>query len=197
MKNYSLAFLFFIFFSGVHAQQNTFNEEQFPRDIAQNELSANVFNVLIFGALDVTYERILTDHSSLSVDIFTKLTNKNEGEDFDLSEAYAKDFSLTTKFKFFFKEENTAWGFYAEAFGMISSGENEKEVKKTSPSGEIFYEDEFLDYTDLALGVGVGHKYVAKQGFMIDLSFGVGRNLFHKDSPDIVILPAINVGYRF
>lgn len=183
--------------SGTYAQEKISNEEDFPRDRDRNEISANVFNILIFGTLDVSYERVLTEHSSLSLNFFTKMLNKNEGEDMDLSQAYAKKFSITTKFKFFFRERNTAWGFYTEAFGMISDGVNEKEVEKQDPDGYPRFEKEEVDYTDFALGVGVGHKYVAKQGFMIDLSFGVGRNLFHKDSPDLVILPSINVGYRF
>ncbi len=197
MKKIYFSAICFLFTSGLFAQQNGYYEEPTARETAQNELSANAFNVLIFGALDLGYERILSDHNSIAIDLFTKLLNKNEGEDFDLSEAYAKDFSLTTKFKFFFTEDNTAWGFYAEGFGMLSSGENKKKVEMTDPEGETYTEEMYLDYTDFAIGVGAGYKYVAKQGFVIDLSFGLGRNLFHKDSPDLVILPAVNVGYRF
>lgn len=197
MKKIAIAVVLFFLISGTYAQESTYQEEQFPRDIAKNELSANVFNILIFGALDLSYEHILTDHSSLSLDVFTKLHNKNEGEEIDLSEVYAKDFSFTSKFKFFFREKNTAWGFYTEAFGMLSDGVNTKQVEKQHTDGNTYFEDEEVEYTDLALGVGIGHKYVAKQGFVIDLSFGIGRNFFHKDSPDLVILPSINVGYRF
>ena len=54
-----------------------------------------------------------------------------------------------------------------------------------------------VEYSDFALGFGVGGKFVSKNGFLIDLSFGIGRNLFNRDSPDLVVLPNINVGYRF
>ncbi|WP_424493638.1 hypothetical protein [Salinimicrobium sp. GXAS 041] len=197
MTKIYFSLLCLLFASGVFAQQTDYYEEPTARETAQNELSANAFNVLVFGALDLGYERILSDHNSISVDLFTKLLNKNEGEDFDLSEAYAKDFSLTTRFKFFFNEDYSAWGFYAEGFAMLSSGENKKKVELTDTEGETYTEERYLDYTDFAIGVGAGYKYAAKQGFVIDLSFGLGRNLFHKDSPDLVILPAVNVGYRF
>ncbi|MFD2518592.1 hypothetical protein [Salinimicrobium flavum] len=167
------------------------------RDVAKHELSLNVLNVLIFGALDASYEYVLNDHSTIGIDVFSKVFNKNEDDDVDLSEVYAKDFSVTTGFKYFYKEENSAWGFYAEGFGMLSDGVNEKEVEKVDGTGGTIYLDEELEYTDFALGFGIGGKFVAKQGFLIDVSFGLGRNLFHKDSPDIVILPAVNVGYRF
>ena len=170
--------------------------ELYPRDTARNEVSLNVLNVLVFGAMDFSYERIITDHSSLSVEIFSKVFNKNEGEDVDFSKAYSKSFSITPKFKYFLDEELTASGLYAEVFGMFSNGKNRKEVDRVDPeTGDNVTVE--LDFTDLALGVGVGGKFVAKQGFLIDVSFGLGRNFFHKDSPDIVILPSVNVGYRF
>lgn len=173
-------------------------EEITQRDSAKNEVGLNVLNVLLFGALDLSYERLMSDHSSLSFEMFSKVFNKNEGEDVDLSKVYAKDFSLTTKFKYFFDEEKTAWGFYAEGFGMFSNGMNEREVTRTNPTTGAKEEVEVdLEFTDFALGVGVGGKFVSKQGFLVDVSFGLGRNLFHRDSPDIVILPSISAGYRF
>lgn len=199
MKKFTLIFLFLIISLPSFSQE--FGEEQeeiFQRDIAKNEVNINVFNVLIFGALDVGYERVLTKNSTLGLQLFSKVFNKNEGEDVDLSEVYAKDFSLTSKFKFFFDDNPTASDFYAFGFGMISDGTNEKNVEITDPAtGKKTEVERDFDYTDFALGFGVGGKFVAKQGFLIDVSFGLGRNLFNKNSPDIVILPAVNVGYRF
>lgn len=170
----------------------------FKRDTTKSEVHLNVLNLLVFGALDVGYERLINDHASAGIEIFSKVFNKNEGEDVDLSEVYSKDFSITGKFKYFLNDENTAWGYYAEAFGMFSNGTNEKEVEiKDSTTGEFKTIEADLEYTDIALGVGVGGKFVAKQGFLIDVSFGLGRNLFDKNSPDIVLLPTVNLGYRF
>ncbi|MGB7786168.1 MAG: hypothetical protein WBL27_08720 [Salinimicrobium sp.] len=179
---------------------NSFAQEAelYQRDTAKNELNLNVLNVLVFGALDVGYERVLDKSTTLGLQLFSKVFNKNEGEDVDLSKVYAKDFSLTTKFKYFFDDSKTASGFYALGFGMIADGTNEKTIEVTDPETQKKSKvDVDRDYTDFALGFGVGGKFVAKQGFLLDVSFGLGRNLFHKDSPDIVILPAINVGYRF
>lgn len=170
----------------------------FKRDTAKSEVHLNVLNLLVFGALDVGYERLINDHASAGVEIFSKVFNKNEGEDVDLSNVYAKDFSITGKFKYFLNEENTAWGYYAEAFGMFSNGNNEKEVEITdATTGEPKTIKADLEYTDIALGIGIGGKFVSKQGFLIDVSFGIGRNLFDKNSPDIVLLPTVNMGYRF
>ena len=179
------------------AQDLQQNDTLYQRDLAKNELTINIFNILVFGAIDGSYERILSDHSSVSLGVFSKKINKNEGEDFDLSKAYSKEFSITTKFKYFFQERNTAWGFYAEGFAMYSDGINEKDVEVTEPDGGTTTREVDVDYTDVAIGVGVGGKFVAKKGFLIDLSFGLGRNMFNRDSPDLVVVPNINIGYRF
>ncbi len=170
----------------------------FGRDTTKSEVHLNILNLLVFGALDVGYERVINDHTSAGVEIFSKVFNKNEGEDVDLSKVYAKDFSITGRFKYFLQEENTAWGYYAEAFGMFSNGDNEVKMEfKDAETGELEEREVLIEYTDIGLGVGVGGKWVAKQGFLIDVSFGIGRNLFDKNSPDIILLPSVNVGYRF
>lgn len=170
----------------------------FKRDTTHHEIHLNILNVLIFGALDVAYERVLTDHSSVGVELFSKVFNKNEGQDGDLSKIYAKDFSITSKFKYFLDDETVARGYYANVFGMFSNGNHENDIALPDPeTGELRKREVDMEYTDLAFGIGVGGKFVAKQGFLIDVSFGIGRNLFDKYSPDIVLLPSVYLGYRF
>ncbi|UZH55194.1 hypothetical protein JRG66_14760 [Salinimicrobium tongyeongense] len=169
----------------------------FKRDTTKSEAQLNVLNLLVFGALDVGYEHLISDHTSAGVEFFSKVFNKNEGEDVDLSEVYSKDFSITGKFKYFLKDDQVGRGYYAEVFGMFSNGEHENDIKLTNEAGELETQEKLVEYTDLAFGIGVGGKFVAKQGFLIDVSFGIGRNLFDKYSPDIVLLPTVNVGYRF
>lgn len=173
-------------------------ERVFQRDTTYSEVHLNMLNLLVFGALDLGYERVLSDNTSAGVEIFAKVFNKNEEDETNLSDVYTKKFSITGKFKYFFPEDQAAWGYYAQVFSMFSNGTNEKEIEiKDVANGGTKVIDAKLDYTDLALGVGVGGKFVAKQGFLIDVSFGIGRNLFDKYSPDFVFLPSINVGYRF
>lgn len=179
------------------AQENSYNQQLDHRDLAKNELSLNAFNILIFGVLEGTYERVISDQSTISVDVFADVFNKKEGEDIDFSEVYTRDFAITTGFKFFFNEDKIARGFYAEGFGMLSGGETFESHETTGPGGEPDFTEVEVDYTDFALGLGLGGKFVARQGFLIDVSFGMGRNLFNNDSPVLVIQTAVNVGYRF
>lgn len=184
--------LFLIFLISFHAQSQTQENPVYKRDIAKNELSIGAFNLVAFGALDIAYERILTPNTSWAIEGFIlALDRDNE----DVSEAYSKDFSLTGKYKYFFGE-GTAWGFYVNGLAMISSGEYEdwnQDVQMRD--GSFGYVKE--NYTDLALGFGLGGKFVTPQGFFLDLGTGIGRNLLSDNSPTIVGQFNVNLGFRF
>ena len=167
-------------------------EEIYKRDIAKNELSIGTLNLVAFGALDVAYERIINQNSSWALEAFVlALDRDNE----DIGDAFNKDVSLTGKYKHFFGDR-TAWGFYVNGLAMLSSGEysdyNDYYVD------DMYYSNrEKKNYTDFALGFGLGGKFVSKQGFFLDLSTGIGRNLFSDDSPTVVGQFNVNVGFRF
>jgi hypothetical protein len=197
MKN-QLLFPLFLFASlltfsqGITTETETTSseEEVYKREIAKNELSIGAFNLVAFGALDISYERIMTQNSSWALEAFVLALN-NE----DIGDPYEKDFSLTGKYKYFFGER-TAWGFYVNGLAMISSGEF-RTTDETFVNGNYFYDTEEKKYTDFALGFGLGGKFVSKQGFFLDLSTGIGRNLFSEDSPTIVGQFNVNLGFRF
>lgn len=190
-KFFPPAFLL-IFLSSFSIQAQSTRDTLYKRDVAKNELSIGAFNLVAFGALDIAYERILTPNSSWAIEGFIlALDRDNE----DISEAYSKDFSLTGKYKYFFGER-TAWGFYVNGLAMISSGEYEDwEQDVLMRDGSFGYVKE--KYTDLALGFGLGGKFVSQQGFFLDLSTGIGRNLFNNNSPTIVGQFNVNLGFRF
>lgn len=110
-----------------------------------------------------------------------------------MDDAFYKDFSLTGKYKYFFGDRY-ARGFYVHGFGMLSSGEYDSYVYDSSDGYGSY---EYQDYTDFALGFGVGGKFVSTGGFFLDLGAGIGRNLFTEKSPTIVGQFNVNLGFRF
>tara|TARA_R100000935_G_scaffold54108_1_gene82581 strand:+ start:229 stop:819 length:591 start_codon:yes stop_codon:yes gene_type:complete len=188
-----LALVSFLSFSQETLENSNENSATtYKRDIAKNELSIGALNLVAFGALDVAYERILTPNSSWALEAFVlALDRENE----DLDDAYNKDFSLTGKYKYFFGDRST-WGFYVNGLAMISSGKY-KVTTESFVNDNFFYSTEEKDYTDFALGFGLGGKFVSKQGFFLDLSTGIGRNLFSNDSPVVVGQFNANLGFRF
>ncbi len=174
-----------------------------PRDTNKNEIGLNPVYLVAFGALDIAYERVISSNSTIGVDFFYKVANSDkndEDNDFEIIDTegiFDKEIAFTTRFKYFFGDR-IARGFYMEAFGMLSSGEHDNEVEILDDLGNFLrYDDVEKEYTDFALGFGVGGKFVSQKGFFIDIGFGIGRNLFNEDSPEITLRPNLYLGYRF
>ena len=83
---------------------------------------------------------------------------------------------------------NEQLNFFGEGFFGINSGK--KEAIKDSGNYDV-------KFTDGALGVAVGAKYIASGGLVIDFYGGVGRNLFGSNSPILLPRVGLNIGWRF
>jgi hypothetical protein len=149
----------------------------------KNELKGNAL-FLVLGAVEVTYERILTNDSGLGISLFFV---SNE-DDFDTT------FSLSPYYRAYFGKKPAA-GFFVEGFSSISTGVNSKTYYFDS-NGSVSKIDKDR-YTDFALGFGVGSKWIHKKGFVFEINAGIGRNLFSDNSPEVIGRGGITLGYRF
>ena len=185
-----LIFSFTVFSQEPEVQTEPKQEPIYHRDITKNELSINAFNLVTFGAIDVAYERIIDPNSSWAVEGFILALNReSEAADY----IFTRTASLTGKYKYFFGD-NSAYGFYVNGLAMLSTGEYYEDLYDR----EGFYTSRVdKEYTDFALGFGIGYKWVSKQGFFMDLSSGIGRNLLNSDSPIVVGQFNVNLGKRF
>lgn len=147
---------------------------------AQNEIKFDLFDGLALKTIEVSYEHFLNEESSLGI---SALFNLDE----DASFSYNEKTMFTPYFRHHFPSK-TNWNFFGEIFIGINSGE--KEIKYNGAPND------YKDYTDAALGVAIGSKYVSPKGFVVDIYGGLGRNLFNSLSPSIVPRVGINVGYR-
>ena len=79
--------------------------------------------------------------------------------------------------------------FFVEAFTMLHSG------------NEIFYDFEDSDYeekyTDFAVGISAGAKWVTERGFVAEIYLGIGRDMFNKSDLEVVGRGGVSIGYRF
>ena len=143
-----------------------------------NELKLNAL-YLIAGAFDVTYERTLNEESGIGISLFLPF-------DDDVRDDIR--YYISPYYRFYFGEKYAS-GFFLEGFGMLNS---------TNRDINFFGSDEDFR-TDFALGIGLGGKWLTKSGFIGELSFGIGRNLFNNDDTDneIVGKGGITLGYRF
>lgn len=156
-------------------------------NIDKNELKWNATNLIIFSFLDGSYEYLINEESSFGVGVLVNL-----GNDIDFEEY--RTFSLTPYYRQFFSRKY-AKGFFVEGFGMFNT------------SKETFFESQTIDrppvertenFTDFALGISIGGKFVTKRGFVAEIYAGIGRNLLNNNPfLEVVGRGGVSVGYRF
>lgn len=162
-----------------------FAQEKEPE---QKELKINMSNLIGFKWLDASYEQLLSDESSFGVGALVSLDNQVEAID-----SY-RTFSITPYYRQFFSTKY-AQGFFVEAFTMLHSGKDYSYLYADFPpymSSEIVN-----NYTDLAVGISVGGKWVTKRGFVAEVYAGIGRDLLNQSPSEVVGRGGISIGYRF
>ena len=179
MKKFLLFIFCIVAFGFVQAQ-----DVDQPR--GRNEVKANVFNLIALSYADLAYERLLNEESSVGIAV---LSNIDQGSDNDFLDAY-REFSITPYYRQFFSS-GYAKGFFVEGFGMYNTGDD----------WDFFDANESrrdTSYSDFALGVSVGGKFVTRRGFMVEVYGGLGRNLLNADfAPSLVGRGGVSLGYRF
>ncbi len=139
----------------------------------KQEVSLDVANAIVMKTLQVTYEYNVLDSSTVGMSALINFAGDST------KFKYNEKTMFTPFFRHYFGEGSPI-NYFGEVFFGINSGTN-----KT------------IDYTDLALGVGGGLKYISDGGVTISALGGVGRNMFSEDSYTIVPRAFIGVGYQF
>jgi len=186
-KTSLLIWTVFLLSTSVFSQQE--NETLIDPYQKNNEIKLNAV-FLIIGALDVSYERNLNESSSLGISTLIPL----DRDDVDLN------YYVSPYYRIFFGKKYAA-GFFVEGFGMLNSTRIEESFFIDNGNDVVITTNE-ENYTDFALGVGVGGKWVTKRGIVFELSAGLGRNLFNReedtfDDYALVGKLGFNIGYRF
>lgn len=177
MQKSILAILLLISVFTLNAQEE---DNQNKSDSKKNEIKANGL-YLVIGVLDFTYERLLNEESAIGINVAVPYDKDIKDE---------LQYYISPYYRFYFGKKYAA-GFFIEGFGMLNSAEREF---------DFFVNDEDREYvTDFALGIGLGGKWITEGGFIGEVNFGVGRNLFEseKTTIDFVSKLGISLGYRF
>lgn len=150
---------------------------------AQQEIKLDIADALVIRTLDFSYESYITDESSFGVSAQFNLAKQ------DIDFRYNENLMITPYYRHYFTTDYQ-WNFFGEGFFGINSGKYE--IPDLGGSG-VSYDK----YTDGALGIAVGTKYISTSGLIIDVYGGLGRNLFGTNSPILVPRLGLNVGWRF
>ncbi|CAM1343132.1 DUF3575 domain-containing protein [Tenacibaculum aestuarii] len=150
---------------------------------AQQEIKADLFDALAFKTLELSYEYYTTERSSIGISALFNFEKRSV--DFKYNEKQM----FTPFFRHYFSDSSN-WNYFGEVFMGINTGEREVTVEGTMLK-------QYKEYTDGALGIAFGSKYVSSGGFVLDIYGGLGRNLFTSESRAVVPRVGINLGYRF
>lgn len=160
--------------------------DSIPRNnFGKNEFKLNAI-FLLAGAFEPSYERNLTEESSVGISMLIPF-DKNT-MDTDLN------YYVSPYYRLFFGRKY-AGGFFLEGFGMLNSIDNRTTYYDINSN----YIVEEGNSTNFALGFGLGGKWMTSGGFVFEVNGGFGRNLIsgNSDSDDFVGKFGFNLGYRF
>jgi len=182
MKKAFLILVLLVSISNIQAQEDN-NENT----VKQNELYINMTNLIGFKWVDIGYERILNEESSIGVGTLISLDKSFVGLD------EYRIFSITPYYRHFFTKKY-AQGFFIEGFAMLHSGRREEFYDYNEIDMDGYYEE---NYTDLAIGISAGAKFVTKRGFIAEIYLGIGRDLLGNSDVEIVSRGGIALGFQF
>ena len=153
--------------------------QAYPVLTEDHEIKFNIGLFLATTTVEMSYEYYLSEDTSIGGTVYFD----NESDD------YNGDFGLGANFRAYFGYQPRS-GFFAEAFGLYYKGEEELESGSLRPVEE---------YSSLALGLGLGNKWVTRsQRFSLEIFGGFGRNINPEEFQDSFIYRGgLSIGFRF
>ena len=148
---------------------------------SQKEIKLDIADALVIRSLEFSYEQYINTESSFGVSALFNLAKQ------DVDFRYNENVMITPYYRHYFTTDY-AWNFFGEGFLGINSGKDLNVDTSLTTT--------YTNYTDAALGIAAGLKYVANGGLTIDAYAGIGRNLFGSNSPTLVPRIGVNVGWR-
>ncbi|MGB5821832.1 MAG: hypothetical protein WBG90_20280 [Saonia sp.] len=155
--------------------------QAYPRFNNNHEVKFNAGLFLATTALEGSYEYFLNEDTSIGGTVYFD----NDALD------YNGDFGIGPNFRAYFGYGPRS-GFFAEAFGLYYTGEEDAENSDN-------FGNRNNTYNTLALGLGLGNKWVTRsEKFTLEINGGFGRNVNPEDFQDSFMYRiGLSVGFRF
>lgn len=147
--------------------------EELFETFGKDEIKIDILDIISLPAFTIGYERISNSYNSYGVELFFNFNDNSA-----VSGASYEKFFLSPYYRFYFfkKMDYGGAGGFVEVFTKFTSGEHQNDYYDTA------YRTEQNNFFDIAVGAGVGKKWVNKSGMTFEFLFGVGRFLIMKDS---------------
>ncbi|WP_333810522.1 hypothetical protein [Flavobacterium sp.] len=197
MKKISCLFALFLGFSAFsQTNEKPINDSIVPLVLSKkNEIKFDALNLIANGRLGISYERFLNKDFSLGITgmVFNK-SSKTDNFITDDTRTLI-DYQIIPYVRYALSKSATNL-YYLEAFTNFNGGEYKKLTTLNNGIADYVITTKH-NYSDIALGGSIGYKLYFKDSFVVDLTVGIGKNLFNNNSPSTISRLGINLGYRF
>lgn len=190
---FTLFFVGLLFSTSLQAQETNDSIPTYTK-----EWKLNSFNLLVFQALEISYEKYIDAESSYGFTGLISLAGKDRFN--DTAPFYYEDIALSSFYRIYFGKGSNK-GFFIEAFGSLSFGEYDNYIDYDYYP--VDYDYSRLDYsynqsfTEIGLGFALGGKFITKQKYSLSVIGGLARNVLSDKGPGAMPRVGITVGKRF
>ncbi len=181
MKKIFLALLF----SGLSLLSQAQDTSSIER---KNDITIDPILLLAVPALNVSYERLLTEDYGVGINALVGL-----GDDSD-------NFTQFSPFFRMYFGKGFASGFFVEGFIPVTTSDFETTYETTYDpvTGYYNYYTDFEKKTTVGFGVGLGGKWVVKRNIVFEGSIGIARRFGgNLDYDNVTGKGMLGIGYRF
>lgn len=195
-KNLNMKKLFLVLL--ISSSFISFSQEKEEKKAGQNELTSNLFDLVVAGSFNVNYERLFASNQSLalSATIFDTFGYYDVG--------YIEDntaITLQASYAIYFSRSKDHAGFFFYPLMKLRTGEiTVEDYGFYNTLGEFIDEEFKYDVGGFSAGFGLGHKWVFNEKFVLGIKSDITRNLggFDTDYLDEVEFKfGVNFGFRF
>jgi len=156
----------------------------------KHELRIDAIEALASEKIEINYEYVISKYSGVGGYVSYDFDNNDYSEDqvFAIGGFYRQ--------YFFNRKDYGARGLYAE--GLLQYGSFKNEDGYYDYNTDTFIEEE-KKYGAVGIGFALGQKWVSSNGFILEISAGLGRNFGNQEynQTDVFFRGGILVGYRF
>ncbi|WP_133643121.1 DUF3575 domain-containing protein [Zeaxanthinibacter enoshimensis] len=154
--------------------------QAYPNPDLESEVKFNIGLFLATTTVEASYEYYLNDDVSLGGTLYLD----DDPTDFN------GNFGIGPNLRAYFGYQPRS-GFFAEAFGLYFTGEDEIETTELGNRNN--------DYSSFAMGIGMGNKWTTRsERFALEVFGGFGRNLNPESyQSDFIYRAGLAIGVRF
>ncbi|MDO5971899.1 hypothetical protein Q4Q35_19020 [Flavivirga aquimarina] len=176
-------------------------QESDKKNTYKNEIAISSSYLMGDQSIYLIYENAFSKNFSAGLGLWYGRYGFNSK---DFGEGYGdhtRDYEISPYGRWYVKD-NQQNSFFLQAFTSIYGGRSKEVNRKTTDEGYGVYRREIENYTNLALGIGLGKKYLLfKKRISLELMLGLGGDVVAEEYSSVYGVSAaqsgINLGFRF